>query len=519
MRILKLKKWYSLTQFSGILIMLVFAVNISWGQNGCESWQKIVNPELAEEKHQSFVIGNIAYIVMLPSYIHSPARLRSYDPTTNTLKYLADFPGGTRVNPIAFAAHGKGYIGLGDNGLTDIWEYNPATNIWTQKNNFPGGSRSHAVSFVINNEAYVATGRSGNIFYRDCWKYNAVADTWSKVADLPATARAGAFAFTADGKAYVGTGFYYHPDYLPYDSYPHLQDVWEYNPVTNTWASKSFFPGGRRSSATAFGIHNRGYVGTGISSIVPLQYFKDLWRYNPYSDQWVQLNDIGTWSHGTAYAHSFVVNGKGYVGTNYFPDAPYSEGYYAKMTPCTTCTTNTIIYDNNSNIPVETMVSDYIMLGDVDNNSAGQSISLISGSASVFLQAGNTITFEPGTEINIEVNVNKQVVALVQSCHTPSTRTTQQTISFGQTRNSTGLQVSMFPNPTRGKVNVKVQAGETSFINVTVFNLKGEAVAVLEDTHTPNQIFPVDLSHVAKGVYLVKVTTNKGSTTQRLVIN
>ena len=74
--------------------------------------------------------------------------------------------------------------------------------------------------------------------------------------------------FSAAGKGYVGTG---------YDGEQRINDFWQYDPGTNTWAQKADFGGSARYGAVAFSINDIGYVGTGYDG----NYLKDFWAYDP----------------------------------------------------------------------------------------------------------------------------------------------------------------------------------------------------------------------------------------------
>ena len=67
------------------------------------------------------------------------------------------------------------------------------------------------------------------------------------------------------------------------------RDFWEYNPETNVWSSKTDYPGSARNDATAFGLSDKGYLGSGYDG----NYLKDFYSYTPLTDTWEQIVSLG----------------------------------------------------------------------------------------------------------------------------------------------------------------------------------------------------------------------------------
>ena len=71
----------------------------------------------------------------------------------------------------------------------------------------------------------------------------------------------------------------------------------------------------------------------------------------------------------------------------------------------------------------------------------------------------------------------------------------------------------VFPNPTTGLVQVKVDGVNT--FNYTVMNIAG---AVVSNDMVKGNIVTLDLSNTAKGVYFLKIDTEKGSITRKVML-
>ncbi len=222
-----------------------------------------------------------------------------------------------RYYGIGFAIGNFGYMGFGtDNGrdYSDLYQYDPVSNSWTQKTSL-GLGMEDLVSMVIAGKAYIGIGhdRDSVANTRQFYAYDPASDTWTKKADFPGPARQNAFAFSIGGLGYVGLGFG-----APTPAYPNgnYYDVWQYDPTLDTWTQKANFPAGGDvpNYLTSFSPDNQtGFVvgggdyswgGTNLAVVI-------VWRYNPVSDSWTQMQNLP--SKGMLFASSMVVNGNAYV--------------------------------------------------------------------------------------------------------------------------------------------------------------------------------------------------------------
>jgi N-acetylneuraminic acid mutarotase len=191
------------------------------------------------------------------------------------------------------------------------------TNSWVRKSDFPGTDRQEAVFFAIGSKGYYGMGSDFNTAakLKDLWEYDPSSDTWAQKADLPGDARSGAFYFAAGGKGYVGSGYK-----TVAASAVYLTDLWGYDPVTNSWATRADFPAAGRSLAASVVIGDKAYVGTGGDYSTTL--YKDFWQYDPGANSWTQKADFV--GDGRRSAFAFSLNGKGYLGGGISTDAQKS---------------------------------------------------------------------------------------------------------------------------------------------------------------------------------------------------
>ncbi|HOY31653.1 MAG TPA: kelch repeat-containing protein, partial [Bacteroidales bacterium] len=175
---------------------------------------------------------------------------------------------------------------------------------WSRKAIVPGGQRAYATGFSIGTKGYIGTGVSYTThnYLNDLWEYNSLSNVWVQKAYFPGAARVCAVSFVIGNKAYVGLG-------ADFNNQIYYTDFYEYNPLTNTWVQKAGFPGTARVNTVAISMNGKGYVGTGEN----VNLINDWWEYNPLTDTWVQKNTPPFTARTGAMA--FSVNGRGYVGT------------------------------------------------------------------------------------------------------------------------------------------------------------------------------------------------------------
>ncbi len=187
-------------------------------------------------------------------------------------------------------------------------ESQKTNDFWKQKNNFSGPNRTDAVSFVLHNKAYIATGWNID-YFNDLWQYQLQADTFIQKADLPGVARHKATAFVINEKAYIGLGSYFD---VKTGKTTFLNDIWEYDPTTNSWTQKASFPGTPRDGAVAFCIEDTAYVGTGRSAD---KFLNDFWKFVPQAGamkgNWTKITELPGQARCNSVA--FSINQKGYI--------------------------------------------------------------------------------------------------------------------------------------------------------------------------------------------------------------
>ncbi len=292
------------------IIKLVLIVALNWIAStafGQGVWtQKADIPYFPRARAYGFAVGNQGYLGGGHDDNGEEADGSfEFNPATNT---WTDANGSwMRYDALGFTIGDKGYTGFELWGTsTQIFEYDFATGFWSTLTSF-SNLRDFPTAVSIGDKAYFGLGEFDNTKYKDWYEYDLALDFWNQLSDYPGTGNRGLIAFSIGDKGYVGLG-------AITGSTP-AADFWEYDPANDTWTRKADFPGGWRDEAVAFVIGNRGYVGTGKgASVVGQGNLKnDLWEYNPFTDSWTQMADMPAAKRCNAVA--FAIDGKGYVGT------------------------------------------------------------------------------------------------------------------------------------------------------------------------------------------------------------
>ncbi len=147
------------------------------------------------------------------------------------------------------------------------------------------------IHFVCNNKIYVP------VYGHKIYIYDGSTWTWINSA-VPDDDFSYCYSFTVADKGYLAIN----------SAQP--KKLWQYSPLTNTWAQKTPFAGPKRVHPSTFVIGNKAYVTCGVYQGI---YFKDLWQYDAVFDQWTKKPDMPASVSGRTNTTSFSIGSNGYV--------------------------------------------------------------------------------------------------------------------------------------------------------------------------------------------------------------
>lgn len=180
---------------------------------------------------------------------------------------------------------------------------------WTRKAPLVNYGRATAIGCSANGKGYVGMGYiEDGTYINDLWEYDTITDLWTRKSDFPGGGRGGCSAFSINGKIYVCFGID--------DALTCWNDLWVYDPVYDNWIQRANFPGQGRYNASGFVIGDSVfYIGTGTYN-AGNDYLFDFWKYSPATNKWTQKADFpGSKRQAAA---SFEIDGIGFLGTGLY---------------------------------------------------------------------------------------------------------------------------------------------------------------------------------------------------------
>jgi hypothetical protein len=235
-----------------------------------------------------------------------------------------EFAGVVRTQAVSFKIGDTVYIGGGYNAntntrLTDFYKFDESNNhSWIPVASFTGDPRSGSAGFSINGKGYIVGGYDGTNYLNDVWQYDPASNSWSSVANVPpiSAARIGAIGFSIGNNGYFGTGT---------DSAGTCyNDMYQFD-GTNWTIAPSL--AAKRKGASVFVYNNTAFVVGGVNTGEGNLYPDDLSAYNPATgSNWIQKRPIATLtdsSYSADYAFNinrssaavFLINDTAYLAT------------------------------------------------------------------------------------------------------------------------------------------------------------------------------------------------------------
>ena len=177
-----------------------------------------------------------------------------------------------------------------------------AMGSWHEKANL---GRPVFIAFSNNKKAFAAVGFDRGGAPMELWEYDPIINSWNPRACFPGVARIGVLGFSIGEKVYMGIG-----SALVNNTGKALKDFWEFDPETNKWSRKADYPSSALPREVEFIIGNKAYI------VTQYEYpdgSNHLWEYDPNADKWTRKADFPGLPRRDPAA--FSIGTKGYLGT------------------------------------------------------------------------------------------------------------------------------------------------------------------------------------------------------------
>jgi len=209
---------------------------------------------------------------------------------------LADFPGTKRDDGVTVVVDNKAYFGGGlQEGwwLTiDFWALDLSTFSWSKISDMPHTTeRQYGCAFPGNHCFYVFGGEGPDSVLNTLYSYDIASGSWSKKTSKPGAGVMAASCMTFGDKVIIAGGKVAGPG-------PATNEVWQYTISTDSWLRKADYPFPARWRSCAAVLNKKGYLLFGIDDSNSRR--KELFRYDPVNDSWAHESDFP--GDGRAYA-------------------------------------------------------------------------------------------------------------------------------------------------------------------------------------------------------------------------
>jgi len=170
-----------------------------------------------------------------------------------------------------------------------------------------------------------------------------------------------------------------------------------------------------------------------------------------------------------------------------------------------------------SSVPASMMKYDFVA------RSVTPSIGGDAGSLPATMTAGNTYTYSFTAPINSSWNVSKMrgVVMLIRNSDGAVLNTNSTGMGLGVNNVSNNINsLNLYPNPTRGDVQVKLELKDAAPVVITVSDAMGRVVYTHNNGNTAagENFFTVPTAGMASGVYSVQVKAGTATTVKQLSV-
>lgn len=93
-----------------------------------------------------------------------------------------------------------------------------------------------------------------------------------------------------------------------------------------------------------------------------------------------------------------------------------------------------------------------------------------------------------------------------------------KTVTYIGKNNSMQAALDIYPNPSNGQFSLDLKADINAKIQISIMNVEGKTVYSHQIKHQQHSVLPLDIKHLAKGVYLIKAQIGNDVFSKKVVI-
>jgi N-acetylneuraminic acid mutarotase len=354
---------------------------------------------------------------------------------------------------------------------SDVEAYDAATDSWAPKANLPQILCGETAR-TVNDKIYVIGGSTsvlGDGYVVDnVYEYNPVSNSWTRNSNIPIPI-AYAAADVVDGKIYVIGG-------APFGFSSAYKSVYEYNPATDTWTKKTDMPTARFvASATA--VDGKIYVFGGAANAT-LTGLSAVEVYDPSADTWAVKGPMPIPRAGHA---SSAAGGNIYLFTG---GTGYTNLYKDVLEYNPTLDT----WATKTSIPTSRYAPAAC--------SVGGKIYIIGGMDEDNTRLSIVEEYNPALDVTSVSERNKG----------------SSPVEYSLSQN--------YPNPFNPTTSIQYSVPSTQYVSLMVYNVLGkEAALLVSDTKQPGTYAVTwDASGLSSGVYFYRLTAGKHVETKKMIL-
>lgn len=370
-------------------------------------------------------------------------------------------------------------------------------NSWSQKATI-SNPRYYGITFTLNDKGYIGCGQTGSVVLKDLWQYDPISNTWTQKSDYPAGPRYGMIYFSLRDTGYAGCG---------YNGTTKFNSFYMYLPSSNTWQVTTSFPGNAHYDGCSFEIGDKGYSFGGSNGGSP--YRKEMYEFNPDGKTWNQKSNIP--STGRTAPDAIVISNKAYIIGGLISNSP------------NTATNEVWEFDPAT----DGWVQKTAFPG--GNRFGGASFSIYNegyygcGANSSLIPQNDFYQYDPSTDTwsakaNYGGPANRGAISFsiggygyIGAGLTSSSVTSQQFWKYAPTNVSVyepidNRKIMLFPNPVSQGQHLKVNVELNEEAKIQIYNVEGKIV--LSGFMTSSLSLNTNELHLKRGVYYITITGN-----------